>query len=110
MAKAPPKAQVAKKALPKLNIHIKEMSKITKPIPVNVSGSKYGWLADLRDGECMCIPMNATNATEAKLKTAITGAARRMKIKVVCSLEKEGFCVWRKGKIEPKTTTEIKLA
>lgn len=82
---------------PKSNIQIGEMIKISKEMPTNIGkGAKYSFLGSMRVGECVCLPPGSFNVSPDILKRAIQGASRRFNVKVICSTEPEGFCIWRK--------------
>ena len=82
---------------PKSNIVIGEFRKVDKEMPKYTGkGAKYAFLEGMAIGECICFPLESFNVPEDVLKRALQGAARRIKMKIICSREPEGFCVWRK--------------
>jgi len=94
----PKKAKTPKKKAtgPKQIVKIDTLTSVDKPIPAEGSDSKYGFLATMAIGDCLCIPPGATNVNHDTLRAAIMGAAKRRDVKVVCKVEEEGFCIWRK--------------
>ena len=88
--KAKPKAS-------RTHIEINTFDIIDKPMPLNLGkGTKYAFLTTMHVGDCVCLPTGSFTAPEDVLKRAIMGAAKRNKVKVVCAMQPEGFCIWRK--------------
>jgi len=91
------KKAVAKKRVIKSDIKLGEFKLIDKPIPQFTGrGSKYALIESLNVGQCIVFSPGSTNVKFDILKRAIVGAAKRRGIKVVCAVEPEGFCFWRK--------------
>ena len=83
-----------KPRVPKSNVIISGLQKLDVPMPENLGkGAKYAFLAGMEIGECACIQ---SNVPDDILKRSLQGAARRFKVKIVCTTRPEGFCVWRK--------------
>lgn len=87
---------------PKTVITIQSFNKVTKPMPEHTGrGTKYGMILNMDVGECVCFPPGSISVDLNIFKRAVTGAAKRAGMMVVCSTEPEGFCVWCKAKNLP---------